>query len=330
MAGGEAMPAVGATRPRRLDLPVIGHRRLGGEFVRISLGAPPDWHSMPGQFINVLCESDLAALAASEGRPLDDAGADWPLTTGLEIARRWPVVRRPYSISRVDRAGGTVILEVMVRGVGLGSRFLQARPVGSSLNVVGPLGNSFTAPADDRLCILVGGGCGVAPIYGLADYLAGVGKRAIVIFGASDVGDMPVLFRRRPEPTDGRAEPTDIVDEFAEVGVRTILATEDGSAGFRGFATAALAVYLRDVWKGEPPALYGCGPTPMLKALAQVAAGRGLPCQLSLERFMGCGIGVCLSCVTKRRDAASETGWTHRLTCREGPVVEASEMIWDS
>jgi dihydroorotate dehydrogenase electron transfer subunit len=119
------------------------------------------------------------------------------------------------------------------------------------------------------------------------------------------------------------------VDEFAEDGIPTVLATEDGSAGFRGLVTEALKTYLRDVWKGEPLALYGCGPTPMLKALAAVAAERRLPCQISLERFMGCGVGLCLSCVMKRRDATSEKGWTFRLTCREGPVVDAAEVLFD-
>jgi dihydroorotate dehydrogenase electron transfer subunit len=140
---------------------------------------------------------------------------------------------------------------------------------------------------------------------------------------------MPVTYRAPPPPTHNRTEPTDLVAEFNEDAIPTVLATEDGSAGFRGMVTEALAAYLRDVWKGEHLALYGCGPTPMLVALTTIARERGLPCQVSLERFMGCGIGVCLSCATKRRDAASDKGWTFRLTCREGPVVDAADIIWD-
>ncbi len=220
-------------------------------------------------------------------------------------------------------------IEVLVRAVGTGSRFIQSRPVGSTVNLVGPLGNHFTAPDDDRLCILLGGGCGVAPIFGLADYLAAHGKRSLCFFGASHTGDMPVRFRQPPQPTGDRLEASDLASEFAEVGVQTVLATDDGSAGFRGTVTQALQVWLGTAWKGEPLALYGCGPTPMLKALGEVAREHRVPCQLSLERFMGCGIGVCLSCVTRRRDAASEKGWTFRLTCREGPVVDSNDMIWD-
>jgi len=340
MMGEEAMGSVEASRPRRLELLVVARQATGHGFLRLSLDAPPDWVSLPGQFINVLCESDLKALSASEGRNVED-GDQWPQATGLEISRRWPVVRRPFSVSRVGampeknapgrvaRDVGRVRLEVLVRAVGTGSQFLHSRPVGSLLNVVGPLGNHFTAPSDDRLCILVGGGCGVAPIFGLADYLTDLGKRCLCFFGAKDAHDMPVTYRLDPPATDIRVEPTGLVEEFAEDDIPTVLATEDGSAGYRGRITEALSIYLRDLWKGDPLALYGCGPTPMLKALSDIARHYRLPCQMSLERFMGCGIGVCLSCATKRRDPKSEKGWTFRLTCRDGPVVDAADMIWD-
>jgi dihydroorotate dehydrogenase electron transfer subunit len=356
LTGEAATTSVDAIRPRRLDLPVVARQAVGGDFCRLVLDAPPDWQSLPGQFINILCQSDPRAAMAAEGRPLDagDAAAEWPRATGLEISRRWPVVRRPYSVSRVRcegarpfrpgtqhgtcRAGcprrpgggpGRVRIEILVRGVGTGSRFLQARPVGSSLNVVGPLGNAFTAPADDRRCILVGGGCGVAPIFGLSDYLAAAGRPCVFILGAASLDDMPATFKGRPAPTGDRIELCDTIEEVGARGIEPILATDDGSAGFHGTAAQALEAYLSGRGGGASAALYGCGPMPMLKALAEIARRRGLPCQVSLERFMGCGIGVCLSCATKRRDATSDKGWTFRLTCREGPVVDASDMIWE-
>jgi dihydroorotate dehydrogenase electron transfer subunit len=86
---------------------------------------------------------------------------------------------------------------------------------------------------------------------------------------------------------------------------------------------------LDGVGRGEPAALYGCGPKAMLKRLAEIAAERGLACEISLERHMGCGIGVCLSCVAKRRDPGDPRGWTYRLTCRDGPVMDAHEILWD-
>jgi dihydroorotate dehydrogenase electron transfer subunit len=329
MAGESVTGGWEVAAPRRLDLPLVARRPAGSAFVRLILDAPPDWDSLPGQFINCLCESQPEAAMASEGRLLDDSdGAEWPQTTGLELGRRWPLVRRPLSISRVFRDGGRVGLDLLVRPVGSGTHWLTARPVGASINVVGPLGNHFRPPEDDRLCILIGGGGGVAPVFGLADYLAGLGKRCLAFLGAATVGKMPTTFRQLPEPTRQRLAETDAVAEFAESETPTILTTDDGSAGFRGTATAAIEAYLNTLWNGEPLALYGCGPTPMLEALARIACQRGIPCQVSLEGFMGCGIGVCLSCATKRHDPTSEKGWTFRLTCRDGPVVEACDLVW--
>lgn len=313
-----------AAPPRRLDLALLERRPAGRDYVRLVLDAPPDWHSLPGQFINVLCESDPAAARASEGRTLDDADpADWPRTTGLELGRRWPFVRRPLSISRVLTGGGRVRLELLVRTVGSGTRFLATRPVGATVDVVGPLGNWFTPPPDDRLCVLVGGGCGLAPLFGLSDSLAGEGKRCAVVLGATSAGAIPVTRRG----TAGAGH--EAVGEFAGSGVEAVLATDDGSAGFRGTAVAAVEAHLDGAWAGDAVALYGCGPEAMLRALTALAAARGLPCQVSLEGFMGCGIGVCLSCARKRRDAARSAGWTYRLTCRDGPVVDVREILWE-
>jgi dihydroorotate dehydrogenase electron transfer subunit len=119
---------------------------------------------------------------------------------------------------------------------------------------------------------------------------------------------------------------TNSVAEFAGSGAAVVLATDDGTAGFRGTATAALEQYFRSAWLGEPVALYGCGPEPMLRALVRLARERKFLCQVSLEGFMGCGIGVCLSCARKRLDPASEKGWTFKLTCRDGPVVDADDI----
>jgi len=236
VAGGSEVAA-----PRRLDLPLLARRPAGSSFVRLILDAPPDWDSLPGQFINALCESDPQAVMAAEGRVLDDAeGGEWPQTTGLELARRWPLVRRPLSISRVFRDAGRVRLDILVRAVGAGTQWLASRPVGATLNLVGPLGNHFTLPEGDRLCLLVGGGCGVAPIFGLADYLVALGRRCVAFLGAANVHKMPTTFRELPEPTHHAIALTDDVSEFAESETPTVLATDDGSAGYFGTASAAV------------------------------------------------------------------------------------------
>jgi len=315
---------------RRLEMPLLARRDVGGGHVRLVLGAPADWVSRPGQFINVRCESDPQAAAAAQRRPLEyREGGDWPTATGLELGRRrWPVVRRPISVSRVRADGDGVRVEVLVRKVGTGTHWLAGRPVRATLDVVGPLGNHFTPPEDDRLCVLVGGGCGMAPLVGLADHLADLGRETFLVVGAATADDVPLALDGRPEPTGKDPVPCSVASE-AEIPTETVLATDDGSVGFAGTAVAAAERYIEQVAAKRPLALYGCGPEPMLRALADLARRRQVPCQVSLEEFMGCGIGVCLSCVRKMRDPASEAGWTYRLTCRDGPVVEAADIIWE-
>jgi len=311
-------------------MPVLERRAAGGDYVRLVLGAPDDWVSQPGQFLNVRCESDPRAAAASERRPLDcEDGGEWPQATGLELGRRrWPVVRRPLSISRVGRGRGGVRVELLVRAVGSGTRWLAARPAGAALDVVGPLGNHFTPPEEDRLAVLVGGGCGMAPVFGLADWLVDLGREAVFVVGAPAVAHVPIRFERPPEATGGEARPCPTILE-PHVPVPMVLATDDGAGGFRGTAVAAAERWLDQADPGRPAAFYGCGPEPMLRALADLARRRAAPCQVSIEQFMGCGIGVCLSCVRKMRDPASEKGWTYRLTCRDGPVVDAADIVWE-
>jgi dihydroorotate dehydrogenase electron transfer subunit len=328
MAAERATRGTDVSRARRLELPVVGRRPAGRDFVWLVLDAPPDWRSLPGQFVNILCESDAHEARASEGRVLDEADG-WPETTGLELGGRRAFGRRPYSIARVERRGRQVRLHLLVQVKGPGSRFLGSRPVGSAVDLVGPLGTHFTAPSEDRVPVLVSGGCGLAPIFGLAEGLAEAGRRVVNLFGAATLDAMPLDFSGRPRPTGERLEETTAANEFALGGVTTFLATDDGSVGFHGPVTAALETYLDGVGRGEPAALYGCGPKAMLKRLAEIAAERGLACEISLERHMGCGIGVCLSCVAKRRDPGNHRGWTYRLTCRDGPVMDAHEILWD-
>jgi len=351
MAAERAIQEPEVSRARRLELPVVGCRPAGRDFVWLVLAAPPDWRSLPGQFVNVLCESDAREVRDSEGRALDEGGGlrkgaspaapasgshkwpaeadEWPQATGLELSGRRAFGRRPYSVARVERRGRQVRLHLLVQVKGPGSRFLGSRPVGSAVDLVGPLGTHFTAPADGRMCVLVSGGCGLAPIFGLAEWLAEAGWRVVNLFGATTREAMPLEFSETPRATGEQLEETAAATEFAAPGITMFLATDDGSAGFRGPVTDALEKYLDGAGRSEPAALYGCGPEAMLKRLAVLAAERELPCEISLERHMGCGIGVCLSCVAKRRDAASDRGWTYRLTCRDGPVMDAHEILWD-
>ena len=130
------------------------------------------------------------------------------------------------------------------------------------------------------------------------------------------------------EPPSQSGWATMCTGEFAALGVPTVVATDDGTLGFPGFVHQAFLGWLdqRRIAPGDL-AVYACGPAPMLKALGEVCLGRGIDCQLAMERHMGCGMGVCQSCIVKVR-AGPEPGWRYALVCKEGPVFDAREVLW--
>jgi dihydroorotate dehydrogenase electron transfer subunit len=167
--------------------------------------------------------------------------------------------------------------------------------------MVGPLGTPFELPAPGGRAILVGGGTGIASLYELAAQ-ARVRGPVAVLLGARRAGDLM-------GGTD-----------FESLGIELEVATEDGSRGRRGLVTELLEDALRDA-RG-PALIYACGPTPMMRRAAEIAAARGVPCRVSLENRMACGFGVCLGCAVPRADG------TIALVCRDGPIFDAAAVGW--
>ena len=209
-------------------------------------------------------------------------------------------LRRPISICGIDKKEGTLRIVFEVRGKG--TKALSELRAGDSVNMLAPLGHGFTLPAPESRVILVGGGIGTPPMLPLAEYF---GKNAVVISG----------FRNR--------DAVILQDDFAAAGAKTILCTDDGSAGRFGLVTLPLEEEI----KAEKPALIcACGPLPMLRATAALAEAYEIPCQVSLEERMGCGIGACLVCACRTKDANGDEQYTH--VCKNGPVFNAKEVIW--
>ena len=209
-------------------------------------------------------------------------------------------LRRPISICGIDKEQGTLRIVFEVRGKG--TKALSELRAGDTVNMLAPLGHGFTLPAPDARVILVGGGIGTPPMLPLARYF---GENAVVISG----------FRSR--------EAVILQDDFAAAGAKTILCTDDGSAGRFGLVTLPLEEEI----KAEKPALIcACGPLPMLRATAALAEAYEIPCQVSLEERMGCGIGACLVCACRTKDANGDEQYTH--VCKNGPVFNAQEVIW--
>jgi dihydroorotate dehydrogenase electron transfer subunit len=118
--------------------------------------------------------------------------------------------------------------------------------------------------------------------------------------------------------------------EFGDLGIALHVMTDDGSRGIRGMATDLLLTLLEaEQGRGVPKTLYACGPMPMLRSVGEIAIRLGLPCQVSIETSMPCGIGLCQGCATQVRDDASSTGFSYALACVDGPVFEARDLVWE-
>jgi dihydroorotate dehydrogenase electron transfer subunit len=216
-----------------------------------------------------------------------------------------PPLRRPFSILSVDPAAETFSL--FLKAVGPGSRALFEMAPGEIAQCLGPLGRPFAAPASGREALLVAGGYGIAPFRIFSEELVRQGARAHIFYGGRTGADLPMR------------------DAFADLGVPVTLTTDDGSVGTAGRVTVAVESYARTL--GGRATLYACGPDAMLHAVARVAERRGLPCQVSLDPWMGCGVGTCLGCVVWVQDAEQERPKYH-CACTEGPVFDAQRVVW--
>ena len=301
---------------------------LCSEHYRLVLQLPEFPPTEPGQFIQISCR-DLDVEYGPEHEVVEQDGR-WPKATGVELQSPLAVLRRPFSLaSRRDR-DGHVELDIIHRVVGVGTDWMSRLKVGDRVHILGPLGNRFTLPTQDQQAILVGGGVGIPPMLYLAERLAD--RSAVAFCGALRRDLLPLTIREGVRGAGDSAPREDIV-EFARHGVASVITTDDGSYGFRGFVTQALEQYLdsRDS-EAVKPILYTCGPEPMMKRVADIAQARGIECQIAVERAMACGMGTCQSCCIKvRRPPAAASGgrdWVYRLACTDGPVFRGADLLW--
>jgi len=217
-----------------------------------------------------------------------------------------PPLRRPFSILSVDPASSTFSL--FVKAVGPGSSALCARSPGEPAQCLGPLGRPFTPPLPGSEPLLVAGGYGVAPFRFMADELQGRGIHARLFYGGRTAADLPLLPR------------------LSGMALTVVPATEDGSLGARGRVTVPLEAHL-DGLAGSRPQLYACGPEAMMHAVARIAAKRTLLAEVSLDPWMGCGVGTCLGCVVPVQ-SPEEPRPKYRCACTEGPVFDAARVVW--
>jgi len=224
-----------------------------------------------------------------------------------------PLLRRPFSIFEilVDGDNAPIGISIFNKRVGAGTTLLSRVETGARLPLLGPLGRPFEPIDPPAEAWMVAGGVGLAPFVTLAAALAARGTPTTLFYGAR------------------RAEELYCVDLFDALGVNVVLSTEDGSRGVRGRITVPLGAALEQRPLGNPVKLYVCGPTPMMRACAQLAQRHGRACDVSLEQVMGCGLGGCYSCVVLATSAGGGKPH-HTRTCIEGPVFDAQRIVWDA
>jgi dihydroorotate dehydrogenase electron transfer subunit len=232
-----------------------------------------------------------------------------------------PLLGRPFALYDVARDGdGTPIgLDVVYLVLGRGTAALASRRPGDRLTVWGPLGNGFGPPPSGGEAVFVAGGIGQTPFLALGRWWLGQAPYGEEAPPAGPfASSATLLYGVRTEALAAG------VEDFRKAGIGVELATDDGSAGHRGFVTDLLVERLR---RGRRPAkVVGCGPPPMLAALSRIAGREGLDCDLSLENHMACGFGACFSCVAPIRQPDGSTDL--RRVCVEGPIFPAAEVAW--
>ncbi len=224
-----------------------------------------------------------------------------------------PLLGRPFALydTVLDAAGKPFAIDVVYLVVGKVTSLMRHLHAGESLEVWGPLGNGFPEPAGSDCVALVAGGIGQTP------FLAHVRE----LLGSRGFAGQPP--RRRVEHVSlyygvRTKDYAAGVDDFRAAGAEVRLASNDGSLGHAGFVTDLLGRHPHaDHW-------FGCGPEPMLHALRKLAEERGVPCHVSLETPMACGVGICFSCVTPIR---TTDGWDYKRVCVEGPVFASRDWV---
>ena len=277
----------------------------------------------PGQFLYIRCENDYDPLLR---RPFSIHRIS---DQKPEYRNQITEVRGPKSEVGKQKNQKQDAVEILYKVVGKGTEILSEKKAGKSLDIIGPLGNGFNLTSDIRhlsSVILVSGGMGVAPLMFLAETLV----KDYKLQGTTLIG--------------ARTKELILCEkEFEKLGIDVKVSTEDGSYGYKGLATdlfenllltipASSAAKRREgrglanVSGGNhrlSTIIYACGPKPMLKKVAEISRAKGIPCQVSLEENMGCGIGVCLGCVVKTKKG-------YKRICRDGPVFDVEEIEWRS
>ncbi len=280
----------------------MSQRQLGGDLTVAGTSAPVRSREFVGEVVGIEpIMGDAAVLSVDVPMTVVHglrSGRFFEITCRDEVAFD-PLLRRPYSVYRIDAERGRLLF--LVRPFGRGSAWLSRRRPGDRLALLGPLGNTYDIGPTSQNVLLIAGGVGVAPMVMLADEAIGRGLNVTFLMGATTV--------------PGLLPATELPDR-----VEYVVATDDGSKGYHGFVTDLAADYVR--WADQ---IFACGPESMYlelrTAIGPHRIGRRPTVQVSMEREMACGLGACLGCVVETRHGMV-------ASCIQGPVFDLDEIIW--
>ncbi len=213
--------------------------------------------------------------------------------------------RRPFSIHNSQPDAGT--FDILFAAIGRGTHALLKNKPGDSLNIIGPLGNSFDYPDDLQEAIIVAGGIGIAPFLLMMQELPTKDIKKSIFYGA------------------GTREQLCCLDDFEKTNAEIHISTDDGSAGYKGFITDILNDYLASLTSTTGKQLYVCGPTPMMVKVQQLAKQYNISAQVTVENVMACGFGACMGCPVPMANPPHD-GKKYLLACKDGPVFNMNEI----
>ena len=297
---------------------VVYNRPVGERYFRLSMafdgqGASAFANARAGQFLEIQVENLSIPGCTPQG--LKDA------------AVRNPILRRPFSFVDIFEEDGKTVVDIIYAVIGAGTVRLSSLCEGDIVNVIGPLGNGFEVAPECKTAVMIAGGVGCPPIEHFAKELAAERNdiRIAAFAGARNVSDMPFISVQRKLKS---SEPVNNIEEFENVGAESVIATDDGSAGFHGLVTGALEKWL-DENAIDPSSceFFACGPEPMLEAVSKLADSRDIKCMVSLERMMACGIGLCQSCAVEVKTGDGDET-VYKLCCKDGPVFDSKTLVW--
>ena len=297
---------------------VIDNRPIREGFWKMTLlldsaGSAAFANSLPGQF----AEFDVSGAAAPPPQSV-------PPRLRKHLTHS-VLLRRPFSFSDIivhhTDQGPTTKLEILYCVLGPATVRMTTYKPQDELTVIGPLGNGFWYPENMKTALLLAGGMGAPPLQHLAGYLKKNFPHVhIAAFaGAKSCEALPFTLRM--------GNKTGMVpDEFERLGVDCRISTDDGSAGFKGYVTHCAQQWI-DENRPNPDetVLFACGPEPMLAQCAALAQQYNIACQVSMERMMACGIGLCQSCAVEVRDGDQTQ---YKLCCKDGPVFDSRKVLF--